>query len=93
MAEGERTILIRETKEPHDYDRRRALRVYEALRGEIAAGYYGDAQGYGPRDDDADDDRIVALFELLDGSMFGDWIFSGTDFDHGVELVTRGEDE
>jgi hypothetical protein len=89
----ERTILVHETTEPHDYDRERVLRVYAALKPEIAAGYYGDTQGYAPRDADTDDDRIIALFELLTGSMFGDWLFSGTDFDHGVNLVTRREDE
>ena len=87
------TLLIHETTEPHEYDRERVLRTYEALKDEIAVGYYGDAQGYEPREDDSDDDKIIALFELTTGSMFGDWLFSGGDFDHGSKLVTRGEDE
>lgn len=87
------TLLIHETTEPHEYDRERVLRTYEALKPEIAAGWYGDAQGYGPRDDDSDDDKIIMLFELLNGSMFGDWLFSGTDFDHGSKLVIRNLNE
>jgi hypothetical protein len=85
-------LLNHETLEKHEYDRERALRVYEALRAEIAAGYWGDAQGYAPRNEDSDDDRIVALFDLLDGSTFGDWIFSSTDFDRGVELAAKPEE-
>jgi hypothetical protein len=85
-----RHLLINETTEKHDYDRARALRVHQALTDEIAAGYWGNPQGYEPRESDSDDDRIIALFELLDGSIFGDWIFSSTDFDHGT--VLREED-
>jgi hypothetical protein len=86
--------LIHETTEKHEYDRERALRVYETLKPELEIGRsWGGHEGYAPTERDTDDDRIIVLFELLDGSTFGDWIFGALDFDHGVKLETRKADE
>ena len=35
---ADRHLVIHEMTEKHEYDRERALRVYEALKDEIAAG-------------------------------------------------------
>ena len=92
---GKTEHLIRETTEKHEFLRERALRVYELLRPELAAGrsWTGDHEGYGPAERDTDDDRLIMLFELLDGSMFGDWIFGSTDYDHGCKLEVPEPDE
>ena len=86
--------LIRNTMETHEYERERALRVYEMLRPELAVGRsWGGHEGYAPSDRDTDDDRIIVVFELLDGSMLGDWIFGALDFDSGVDLKTVEEED
>ena len=40
-----------------------------------------------------DESEIVNLFEMHDGSSFGDNLFSQLDFDVGYEIKEREEDE
>lgn len=85
------TLLIHETKNEHEYDRDHALRVWHLLRAEIPV---NDNRGYIDQDWMTDDDRIICLFELLDGSQFGDMVFADlANFDQGANLIERGDDE
>jgi hypothetical protein len=88
-------ILVHETKEEVEYDRRRVIATYETLQREIKRGWgtgaRWDSQGYGyARDDDA---KVVELFELTKESTLGDMLFGSVgDFDQGSELIKRVTD-
>jgi hypothetical protein len=83
-------LLVHEMKNTHEYDPKKALHVWRLLRAEIPQGH---EQGYKEYPAMTDDDRIICLFELLDGSIFGDMIFSDlADFDQGSTLIERDED-
>ena len=96
MVTVTRHLLTLTTTESHDYDPARVLRAYHALAPTITEGYYGtgDAQGYEPREIDTDESRICDLFDLLGGSMLGDWLFSsGNGPDSGKALESIEDDE
>jgi hypothetical protein len=83
-------LLVHATKESFEYDPARALEAWRALHPLIPE---DDNRGYGEQDWISDDDRIIQLFELLDGSQLGDMLFGSlADADGGVELATRTED-
>lgn len=82
-------LLVHETKEEHEYDRERVLRVWEAIKEEVGAGWFGDNGGYVETESTTDDDRIIMLFDLLAESTFGDWLFSSVNHDRGCDLVER----
>lgn len=90
LAEGgDRHLLILETKESHEYDPEVALRLYDVL---VALPDVSEPMLEWPGE--TDEDRIIALFEYLHGSMLGDTIFGSlADYDSGMTLETRGEDE
>ena len=85
--------LKHQTTADYEFDREQALRVYHAINGEIPVDGYSPYSGYRDADYMSDDDRIVALFELLHESLFGDVVFGSraTD-DQWSELRTERED-
>jgi hypothetical protein len=87
----EQHVLVNETKDEFEYDPERALRLWRLLKDEIPE---GDDRGYVEHPNSTDDDRIVYLFELLNGSVLGDMVFGNlANFDQGSELVVRRWDE
>lgn len=86
-------LLVHEIKNEHEYDPAQALRVWRLLQDEIPTEQWR-SQGYREYDGMSDEDRIVSLFELLDGSIFGDMIFSDlANLSQGSTLIVRSEDE
>jgi hypothetical protein len=77
-------ILRNETKEDYEFDRGRVLALWPVLLDAIPE---GDDRGYIEYDGLDDDGRIIAAFELLNGSVFGDMIFGSlANFDQGSTL-------
>lgn len=84
-------VLVHKTSETHSYDREQVLDLWRWLHPWIPQ---DDNRGYVEYDGLTDDDRIVWMFELLDGSQFGDMFFGSlADQDGGCELVKRWDDE
>lgn len=82
-------VLVHKTRETHSYDREQVLDLWRCLHPWIPS---DDSRGYGEADWMTDDDRVVALFELLEGSQFGDMFFgSHGDGDQWSELEARDE--
>ena len=85
-------LLVRTTKETHGYDPDHALDFWHHIAPWIPD--ESPWHGYGEADWKSDEDRIISLFELLEGSMLGDIIFSShADGDAACELVERMDDE
>jgi hypothetical protein len=86
-------LLTNKTKNEYEYDREQALRIYHLIRDEIVADstYAAHVSEY---EQTTDDDRIIALFEMLNESLFGDCVFHDlANFDQGSYLTERGDDE
>lgn len=84
-------VLVHETKTTYAYDPPRALRAWRWMQQELAD--TSDAPGY--REDPlmTDADRIIYAFELVNGSIFGDAIFSDlADFAQGSQLLEHDDD-
>lgn len=84
-------LLVRKTTASHEYDPDHALDFWRVVAPWIPKESPWD--GYGEADWKSDDDRIISLFELLEGSMLGDIIFGSLADDDGYcELVKRWDD-
>lgn len=85
-------LLVRQTKATHEYDPDQALDLWRLLIPWVPHDY----TGFKPAEYEGmnDEDRIVLLFELLEGSTFGDMIFGSLADDDGwCDLEKRWDDE
>ena len=87
-------VLKHSTSEHHTYDPQVVLPFWHLLQARrlVPTGYLEEAQP--ARYTYTDEDRVVGLFELLDGSQLCDLFFSShADGDQSSELSIREDDD